>query len=165
MSYCKLLFCIANISIASCSLTYSQVNSDEDMISYMKESNALAGNETSEDSTPYSLFKELVRDGMLEEEGIIVSYMTLVKTNNRARKGRVYDFVIEKWVVGDNKSLADIHKTISGVIYDTYYEKPPKVVLVKKNYIYVIATWGAVYRNDLYEIRKNLVQKYSMETL
>lgn len=143
-------------------LAYSQAGNHDEIVSFIKQSNGLIGDSQTEDLISYSLFKELKRDGLLNTKSITVSYTSLIKKGKRESKSRPYDFIIERWIIEKGKSLKETHEILSDAIYDTFYEKPPKVVLTKGNVIYIISTWGAIYRDDLYKIRQELTQKYDM---
>lgn len=147
------------ISILSLHISLWAQNHEEETFAWEKK---LSLKEV-EDSAGYDFYKILLEKGILLETEIErVREIKYIKEHKRVSK-RPYDIKYEEWrILGEKEELVKKLRTAIGKII---YEKPPKVLLVEGNVVYVLSTWGAVYRNDLYEISNYMEESSECEVL
>jgi hypothetical protein len=115
-------------------------------------------------NNPKGTFYAELLDDKLITDSLAVECRYLIKLSDR-ESSKEFDFSIEVWRHHTQQELESSLKILEQVRYDSFYEKPPKVYLLNNLDIYIISTWGAVYRNDIYKIRDMLKSQFEFKIL
>jgi hypothetical protein len=106
-----------------------------------------------------SLLDQLTNDNLISSYHILLKNIVFFKSHDKNQYKKEYDVVIEQWIV-DEEDIPIVKQFLIEINNDSYYEKPPKVYISKGNKVLVISSWGAFYRNKLYEIADYLIIKH-----
>lgn len=168
MSKIKKILLIVFVEILFLSNAYSQTFLMDSLVlnGIQSKSNTLLSKSLAPNYKVHlSFYEELVRDSVISEEKLGANCIFLeVADDEKARKNQ-YDILIEKWTLKGGGDFYQIKELIQELLNDSFYEKPPKVVLHDDKHFYIISTWGALYREKLYIIRDYLVNEHSLYKL